>query len=78
MTCDHGMPNPAACTECMMEGPLPAAPKDDIRIAYVFRAKFTSKCHHCGDEMREAEDTVARLTDDSYVHANPCAIEACR
>lgn len=77
MTCPHGYRTASSCLDCMMEGPLPPAPKEELRIAFVFDAKYDSTCPVCNGEINVG-DRIARLTDDSYVCAMGCAIEACR
>lgn len=69
--CEHGMPTPGSCVECMAEGnlappPRPAPPTVVQRLT----ARFPGHCRGCNLPIHEGQ-RIARLADETYRH-NDC------
>lgn len=67
--CEHGMPNPASCVECMNEGALPQ-PKV-TRQGWPFLAKFDGTCGGCTDGTQVGE-RIVHMSDGTYRHVGRC------
>lgn len=46
-TCDHGMPTPASCTTCMLDGNLPVARQQPETAVRTFTAQYAGQCTEC-------------------------------
>lgn len=67
-SCDHGMPTPGSCTDCMLEGNLPPAPKQPAEeVEYSFRASRGGQCSGC-DLPIVAGVRVSKTTRGRFVH----------
>lgn len=67
--CTHGMPTPAACVDCMLDGPV-APPKRAPRVAVVgvpSPARFPGHCNGCNLPICVG-DAIVRLSNDTYRH----------
>lgn len=60
---------PAACVECMAEGPLPA-PKLE-REGWPFASKLAGLCRGCNQGVHPGE-RIVRMSDGGYRHVGPC------
>lgn len=67
--CEHGFPTPAACIECMAEGPMPKPrPK---REGWPFTANYDGTCGGCSDGTKVG-DRIVHMTDGTYRHVGDC------
>lgn len=68
MNCSHGMPTPASCFECMMEGII--EPKKSTEVTYngdPFPATYEGWCA-LGHDTIYPEDMICSLGDGGYAH----------
>jgi hypothetical protein len=66
--CEHGMPSPASCVDCMYEGDLPPPPKPvPPTVEVMFTAVFEGHCRGC-DEPIEVGQRICKLSDGTCVH----------
>lgn len=70
LTCTHGMPTPASCTECMFDGNLPVA-KRRHRVSRTVVAEHPGECRGCAMPIRPGE--LISLVDDHYWSHQGCA-----
>ena len=77
--CDEapGDPLNLICVECMQDDGIPPPPREPVLVEYTFTAKFDSTCPECLGHIHADHDRVAKLSDERYVHAQICAVEAC-
>jgi hypothetical protein len=76
-TCTHGYPSPAACIDCMADGPVvpPPPPRPPSpTVASRLTARFSQRCGGCDDPIH-AGDEIARMTDNTYRHDNDYCTE---
>lgn len=55
MICAHGMPSPAACIECMDEGPVASLARQRPVIERTIAARFDGRCAHCNTSVKEGD-----------------------
>lgn len=69
--CDHGMPTPASCIDCMDEGNIAPVRREPVTVEARFPARFPGQCPGCNLAIHEGEQIV-RMSDDTYRHGR-CA-----
>lgn len=68
--CGHGMPTPAACIDCMADGPLPEPPRPK-RKGWPFTATYAGTCR-AGCDGIEPGDKIVLMDDGTYRHMGVC------
>lgn len=68
--CEHGMPTPASCVECMAEGITADTPKLR-RDGWPFSAVYEGICGGCTDGIEPGQHIV-RMSDGAYRHVGHC------
>lgn len=54
--CTHGFPTPAACWECMLDGPVSPPKKRFKAVMWMNAARRESECGRCGEWIRVGEE----------------------
>lgn len=68
--CQHGMPTPASCMDCMYEGNVPPAPRPEREhVAITFEAKFEGHCGGCDLPIYPGQQVHRLEPTGRYVHA---------
>lgn len=71
--CTHGMPDPAACVECMFEGNIePQRVEPEQIVGTWVRARFDGQCPACDPPIRAEHDLIVKTNRDRWLHAG-CA-----
>lgn len=67
--CNHGMPTPKACVECMADGPVTDPSKDrfDEVIGGPIDAERPQRCRACPDRIVEG-DTIVEVEGRGWIH----------
>lgn len=67
--CPHGMPSPGACTDCMSDDGLGAAPVTRAQpvLPEPRAAQFHTVCPHCGD-LIEVGTPIMLFDDETWRH----------
>lgn len=68
--CDHGMPSPGSCLDCMDEGmlPPPPPPKKPKAIGYRIPARYPGHCRGCNLPITVNQFIRAVSDGSGYVH----------
>ena len=81
--CPHGMGLPAACIDCMADGPVKISTGSDLsdnRLGrggrYMTTAKYRSNCTTCGGKI-EIEDLIG-FDEEQYTVCDECVMEEYR
>lgn len=59
MTCNHGMPSPTACLDCMDEGNLPVKRRRPETVERYFVARHDGHCAACDLPVSTGQHMVA-------------------
>lgn len=72
--CTHGMPSPASCVDCMMDGPVGPLVEEHVReqTSVWTTAKYDGRCAGCGQPV-DAGDRIGML-DVGWV-GTCCAVD---
>lgn len=65
--CEHGMPKPSTCIQCMNDDGLGAEPPAPVAVEYVFEAKWSGQCPECNLPTVPGQ-RLAAMTNGRYVH----------
>lgn len=68
--CVHGMGAPAACIDCMDDGPVcePTAERVEVADSEVMDARIRSRCGRCDQRVLEG-DSIVHTTAGRWIHA---------
>lgn len=71
--CTHGMPTPAACVDCMDEGPVAPPRRNTVpaREGWPIGAAFAGHCAGCNLPINVG-DRIVRVSNNTWQHAR-CA-----
>lgn len=73
-TCTHGMPSPAACVDCMDEGPIVPLAKPRLQAARRMEARFPGRCAADDRHRIDSGDRIGYVELVGWCCAS-CAVE---